>query len=184
MKCICKDVSPLIFIVIIDVGPAPEVARSTQAQNRTLYPDAIAYFCQHPTLNPGHVFYRGNCKRPYNIHDLTQAYYTSDRAVRMSGFDLSGRFGAKGQYAAYAIPISLNSFLYEMGKQLLTIAGMTQSELLLHRVVSAQFLKSFHKQINTVLRRANGTYSDKIIPGLLPTKSTAQLYIKQPYLYA
>ena len=153
------------------VGPTPEVARSTQPKNRILYPDVIHYFCQHPKQNPKHIFYRGNCKQPYNIHDLTQHYYASDRAIRMSGFDLSGRFGVKGQYTAYSIPISFNSFLYKMGKDITTIrhtVGLAKK----HQY--QQFLENLKTQINHVLRRKDGSYSDKIIFQLLPQHAVKQ----------
>ncbi len=186
VKCHWRECKyPYIYRYYTDgVGPAPEVARSTKSQNRRLYPDVIAYFCQHPKLNPGHVFYRGDCQKPYNIYNLTQAYYASDRAIRMSGFDLSGRFGVKGQYAAYALPISLNSFLYQMGKQLLLISHMTHSNYALRNVVSKEFIKTFRSQINAVLQRTNGIYTDKIILQLLPTNKLQALHVKQPYLYA
>ena len=127
---------PVYLYGTAGIGPAPEVARSTQPQNRALYQNDAAYFKNNPAENPGRLFYNpdqvckenrviGNCGDP--IYHLTQAYYAADRAVRASGFDLSGRFGNAGQWAMHFAPISLNVLLLQMAEdidQLSVVAGL------------------------------------------------------------
>jgi alpha,alpha-trehalase len=178
-------VEPHVYRYYTDgFGPAPEVVRSTQPQNCQLYADVIQYFCRHPAKNPNHVFYKGDCKKPYSFDGLTQAYYASDRATRMSGFDLSARFGKKGQYAAYAIPVSLNSFVYEMGRNILTISRKVRGRRYVRGIVSRAFLSHLKQQMKYMLVREDGSYADRIIPELIPAKAGKQLNIKQPYFYA
>lgn len=113
------------------VGPAPEVARSTQPQNRVLYRNDADVFEKSPSANPDRLFYNpdrrcnaiepvGNCGDP--TYGLTQAYYAADRAVRASGFDLSNRFGDAGQWAMHYVPISLNVLLLKMAEDIDTLS--------------------------------------------------------------
>lgn len=109
------------------LGPPPEVARSTQPQNRELYRRAARYFDDNPAANPNRKFYNpeqvcetdqpaDNCGDP--TYGLTQSYYAADRAIRASGFDLSGRFGKAGEWAMHYAPISLNMLLLRMAEDI------------------------------------------------------------------
>jgi len=120
------------------VGPAPEVVRSTQAQNRALYDDAALYFQKFPGENPvdpvtGNGMFWDQSS-PYYAH-LTEKFYAADRAIRASGYDLSGRYGTQGQYALNYAPISLNTLLFQMGLDLGKLLedygcyGMTAAEI-------------------------------------------------------
>ena len=115
------------------IGPAPEVARSTQPQNRTLYKDFASYFEDHPAANPARLFYNpdrlcngpepaGGCGDP--TYGLTQAFYAADRAVRASGYDLSGRFGEAGEWTMHYAPISLNALLLRMAEDIDALSVM------------------------------------------------------------
>jgi alpha,alpha-trehalase len=156
------------------IGPAPEVARSTQPQNRALYQDDASYFKNTPAENPDRLFYNpaklckdnqavGNCGDP--IYHLTQAYYAADRAIRASGFDLSGRFGNAGQWAMNYAPISLNVLLLRMAEdidQLSSMAGQTPpngQETLRKR---RQFLARYFAL------ESNGGYADRLMQDNLP----------------
>ena len=100
------------------VGPAPEVAKSTAPQNRQLYPQAARFFEAYPEENPRRPFSLRNLywnRISSDAAGLTQDFYASDRAVRASGYDLSGRYGPEGQYATDYAPVSLNSLLFQMG---------------------------------------------------------------------
>ena len=97
------------------VGPAPEVVRSTQPQNRALYDDAALFFQKFPGENPNGMFW--DQSSPHYAH-LTEKFYAADRAIRASGYDLSGRYGAQGQHALDYAPVSLNTLLFQMGSDL------------------------------------------------------------------
>ena len=103
------------------VGPAPEVVRSTQPQNRALYDDAALFFQEFPGENPidpvtGNGMFWDKSS-PYYAQ-LTEKFYAADRAIRASGYDLSGRYGAQGQHALDYAPVSLNTLLFQMGLDL------------------------------------------------------------------
>ncbi len=165
---------PVYLYGTAGIGPAPEVARSTQPQNRALYQNDAAYFKNNPAENPDRLFYNpdqlckenlalGNCGDP--IYHLTQAYYAADRAVRASGFDLSGRFGDAGQWAMHYAPISLNVLLLQMAEdidQLSIVAGLTPpsgKEALNSR---RQFLARYFA------REPNDGYADRLIGDGIP----------------
>lgn len=126
---------PVYFYGTDGVGPAPEVARSTQPQNRAIYRDDATYLQANPNVNVDNRFYNaettcadfeavGNCGDP--TYGLTQDYYAADRGLRASGFDLSNRFGDAGQWAMDYAPISLNVLLLVMAEdidRLAMIAG-------------------------------------------------------------
>jgi len=151
------------------IGPAPEVARSTQPQNRALYRNDASYFEETPTENPDRLFYNpdqtckehrvvGNCGDP--IYHLTQSYYAADRAIRASGFDLSGRFGNAGQWALHYAPISLNVLLLQMAEDIDELSSMTGQSLPHGKEVLAkrrQFLARYFA------RGPNGGYADRLI---------------------
>lgn len=156
------------------IGPAPEVARSTQPQNRALYRDDASYFKNMPAENPGRLFYNpdetckdnravANCGDP--TYHLTQAYYAADRAVRASGFDLSGRFGNAGQWAMNYAPISLNVLLLQMAEdidRLSIITGQSPpngQEMLKKR---REFLARYFA------RQPGGAYADRLMRSDLP----------------
>ena len=165
---------PIYLYGTAGVGPAPEVARSTQPQNRALYQDDAAYFKNNPAENPGHLFYNpdqlckenravGNCGDP--IYHLTQSYYAADRAVRASGFDLSGRFGDAGQWAMHYAPISLNVLLLQMAEdidQLSIVAGLTPPSGKDALNSRRQFLARYFA------REPNDGYADRLIDDDVP----------------
>jgi alpha,alpha-trehalase len=124
---------PLYLYGTDGIGPAPEVVRSTQPQNRALYTDAASYFADHPAANPNRLFYNpdqpctatapsGGCGDP--TYGLTQAFYAADRAIRASGYDLSGRFGKAGEWAMHYAPISLNALLLRMAEDIDAMSAM------------------------------------------------------------
>jgi alpha,alpha-trehalase len=159
---------PVYLYGTAGIGPAPEVARSTQPQNRALYRDDASYFKNNPAENPDRLFYNpdqlcqrnravGNCGDP--IYHLTQTYYAADRAIRASGFDLSDRFGNAGQWAMHYAPISLNVLLLQMAEdidQLSTVAGQPPpyGEEMLNR--RRQFLSRYFA------REPNDGYADRL----------------------
>ncbi len=97
-------------------GPSPEV---TSSEN--FYPEALSYF-------------KNNAIHSYDIasyydsksNTLKPAFYKSDRTVRESGFDLSGRYGPLGAMITNFVPIDLNSLLYEMESNIATIYQILQ----------------------------------------------------------
>ncbi|MCG8543705.1 MAG: alpha,alpha-trehalase [Alphaproteobacteria bacterium] len=172
------------------VGPPPEVARSTQPQNRDLYRESASYFKNDPAANPGRQFYNpnrvcdanqpvGNCGDP--TYGLTQAYYAADRAVRASGFDLSGRFGKAGEWAMHYAPISLNVLLLRMAEDidlLSRMVGETAPYGPEYRLARRQFLAGFFA------RGAGAGYADRFAVGDLPSHRPrlAYPYATQVYL--
>jgi len=165
---------PIYLYGTAGIGPAPEVARSTQPQNRALYQNDASYFENNPAENPNRLFYNpdtvckdnraiGNCGDP--IYHLTQSYYAADRAVRASGFDLSGRFGNAGQWAMHYAPISLNVLLLQMAEDIDQLSTMTGGSLpngkeMLDR--RREFLARYFA------REPNGGYGDRLIQDNLP----------------
>jgi alpha,alpha-trehalase len=165
---------PVYLYGTAGIGPAPEVARSTQPQNRALYQNDASYFKNNPAENPNRLFYNpdkicednraiGNCGDP--IYHLTQTYYAADRAVRASGFDLSGRFGNAGQWAMHYAPISLNVLLLQMAEDIDQLSTMTGGSLpngkeMLDR--RREFLARYFA------RGPNDGYADRLIQDNLP----------------
>ena len=165
---------PVYLYGTAGIGPAPEVARSTQLQNRALYQNDASYFKNNPSENPDRLFYNpdqscegnravGNCGDP--IYHLTQNYYAADRAIRASGFDLSSRFGEAGQWAMHYAPISLNVLLLQMAEdidQLSTMVGQSPAsgEEMLNR--RRQFLTRYFA------RKPKGGYADRLMDDDLP----------------
>lgn len=181
---------PIYLYGTAGIGPAPEVARSTQPQNRALYQNDASYFEKTPAENPDRLFYNpdqackenrviGKCGDP--VYHLTQSYYAADRAIRASGFDLSGRFGNAGQWALHYAPISLNVLLLQMAEdidQLSIMAGqppLNGEEALGKR---RQFLARYFA------RGPNGGYADRLIADDLSRKVPrfAYPYATQFYL--
>ncbi|MEM9243566.1 MAG: trehalase family glycosidase [Pseudomonadota bacterium] len=169
------------------VGPAPEVARSTQPQNVALYQQAGEYFAKHPQQNLDNWFYnpKHRCKG-LQVHQncgdaqfgLTQHFYASDRAIRESGFDLSSRFGKVGQLATAYAPISLNVLIYQMGNELNTIASITNST----PPVKTTVLQQQKETINHFFVNAKGQYSDRLVIKL-PIKSSPSTYLYATNFY-
>ncbi|MCP3965267.1 MAG: hypothetical protein GY750_05755 [Lentisphaerae bacterium] len=126
-------------------GPILESVRCVMPKNNQLYPDAALFFSENPDKNPInpksglHLFWDPECNNYYN---LTEDFYAADRAMRESGFDLSGRYGEVGQYSTCYAPVCLNSLLLQMGKDIVfiqeNIEGETSSQVterLLNRVI-------------------------------------------------
>lgn len=90
-------------------GPAPEVLLSEDSNERRYYRQALQYFDEHVLEQP-------HFRRFYNprTHQLTPAFYKSDRSVRESGFDLSGKYGPFGVEIIDHAPVGLNTLIYQM----------------------------------------------------------------------
>jgi len=112
-------------------GPVPEMA-----DDSSYYPDVIRWLLAHPSDHPEYLISgpanpsateaaalaKSSCdsatskvcaQAVVDGHRLSAAYYSSDRAMRESGFDTSFRFGPfSGSTADYA-PICLNSLLFK-----------------------------------------------------------------------
>ncbi|ODN43713.1 trehalase family glycosidase [Piscirickettsia litoralis] len=143
-------------------GAAAETIKSTQAQNRLLYQDAAEFFKKHPDQNPDKIYLNGQ---------LTQNFYAADRAIRASGYDLSGRYGPQGQRALDYGNVALTSLLYKMSDQLKQVMSIGFGENI-PRVYkyTGQALTRWQKQtkvaVNQLLwqQEANelGFYSDRL----------------------
>lgn len=118
---------PVYLYVTDGVGPVPELARSTQREDRDVYRKAAEYFEAHPDINAGNRFHNrnrmcfgsqpsGNCGDP--VYRLTQDFYAADRARRAAGFGPSGRFGGEGEWAADYAPLDLNVLLLETAEDI------------------------------------------------------------------
>jgi len=112
-------------------GPVPEMA-----DDSNYYSDVIRWLLAHPTEHPEYLvsstanpspaeaaaLVKTSCdvaaskvcaQAVVDGHRLSAAYYSSDRAMRESGFDTSFRFGPfSGSTANYA-PVCLNSLLFK-----------------------------------------------------------------------
>jgi alpha,alpha-trehalase len=181
---------PLYLYGTDGIGPAPEVARSTQPQNRALYTNFANYFERHPGANPDRLFCNpdrlcngsepaGGCGDP--TYGLTQAFYAADRAVRASGFDLSDRFGEAGEWAMHYAPISLNTLLLQMAEDIDALSVMVGEPAGYGpQVLEARrrFLADFFA------RKAGKGYGDRFAVGELPAglDQFAYPYATQLYL--
>jgi len=89
-------------------GPAPEVAART-IRGMDFYDRVKHYFRTHKvTAYDVNKFYNRKTNR------LTSAYFTADRSVRESGFDLSNKYGPFSAAINSYAPVSLNVLLYQM----------------------------------------------------------------------
>ncbi len=94
-------------------GPAPEVIASERdPRGRTHYDRVREYFRKHAVGDY-------DLSRYYDArrNELTPLFYKGDRAMRESGFDPSGRFGAFSIDIIDYNPVCLNSLLYLMESQ-------------------------------------------------------------------
>jgi alpha,alpha-trehalase len=171
------------------IGPAPEVARSTQPQNRRLYEHYATYLKTNPAANPGQRFYNpdhlctgtapvGDCGDP--TYRLTEAFYAADRAIRASGFDLSGRFGEAGEWAMHYAPLSLNVLLLRMAEDIDELSGMVgepapRGEAMLQ--ARRRFLADFFA------REIGDGYGDRFAIGDLPANVNRFAYPYATQLY-
>jgi alpha,alpha-trehalase len=155
------------------LGPAPEVARSTQPQNRELYAQSAKYFAENPDRNPDQRFYNptaictdeksmDGCGDP--IYKLTQAFYRADRAVRASGFDLSGRFGDQGEWTMDFAPVSLNVLLLQMARDIDRMAALIGEA----QPFGAAALAERRAFLKTFFARASSGYADRFVGGTRP----------------
>jgi len=180
---------PVYLYGTTGIGPAPEVARSTQPQNRQLYQSHARYFEAHPEANLGHLFYHpenvcagpeptGGCGDP--VYGLTQTFYAADRAIRASGYDLSGRFGEAGEWAMHYAPISLNVLLLRMAEDIDRLA-MTAGQAPPH---GADALEARRRFLADFFARGDGGYGDRYVGGALPAgrERFAYPYATQAYL--
>lgn len=172
------------------IGPPPEVARSTQPQNRNLYRQAADYFAKNPATNPARQFYNpgdicetsqpvGNCGDP--TYGLTQTYYAADRAVRASGFDLSRRFGHAGEWTMHYAPLSLNMLLLRMAEDIDALSQTVGKAA----PFGSEFLEGRRRFLAGYFRRAGGAgYADRFAVGQLPPHLPrfAYAYATQVYL--
>jgi alpha,alpha-trehalase len=132
-------------------GPVPEMA-----DDSTYYVDVIHSLLTHPTaanatflrqLSPDSL--QNLSSRPDSAHvadkaakpavptstagyQLTESFFTGDRAMRESGFDTSDRFGPFSGSTQNFAPICLNALLYKYERDLVTI------ETALHHAAAAK----------------------------------------------
>jgi alpha,alpha-trehalase len=138
----------------LGAGPVPEMA-----DDSSYYPDVIRWLLAHPSEHPEYLVdgpanptpaeAAALAKKSCDVnashvcaqafvdgHRLSAAYYSSDRAMRESGFDTSFRFGSfSGSTADYA-PVCLNSLLYKYEKDMAhfaTVLGKTADASLWER---------------------------------------------------
>jgi alpha,alpha-trehalase len=172
------------------IGPPPEVARSTQPQNRELFRQAARYFKNTPLANPDRQFYNPErvCQTDQPIdncgdatYGLTQAYYAADRAVRASGFDLSGRFGKAGEWAMHYAPISLNVLLLRMAEDIDKLSELVGEVT----PYGNEYLKARRRFLASFFARTAGPgYADRFAVGKMPSNVPrfAYPYATQVYL--
>ncbi|HVG26672.1 MAG TPA: trehalase family glycosidase [Acidobacteriaceae bacterium] len=110
-------------------GPVPEMA-----DDSSYYIDVIHWLKAHPSevnrtyLQPAsgtpdsHCSHPGNCLRTEaDGQQLTESFFTGDRAMRESGFDTSFRFGPFSGSTENFAPVCLNSLLFRYEKDLAEI---------------------------------------------------------------
>jgi len=154
------------------IGPAPEIVYSQLPGNTDLYAQDAAYLAATPEANPDQRFYNEKTGDPR--YHLTQEFYLADRTVRASGYDLSGRYGAVGQYAADFSPVALMSLLYGMAQDLNEMAAIAEQS----DPVSEEQLDELASTINDTMwvDEDNGPYySDRLVKRGSPAQ--------QPYLF-
>lgn len=121
-------------------GPAPESVKDETSH----YRQVAAYFLAQPDFGQDYVVESSEAKPsrlaagplfalelcdvrrtmaqpacdPAGTVALTADYYTGDRAMRESGFDISFRFGPYGAATHHFAPVCLNSLLYKSEKDL------------------------------------------------------------------
>jgi alpha,alpha-trehalase len=122
-------------------GPAPESVQDETGVHRKV----AAYFASRPNLgqlylveqNGSRPASTGDAGAPYTIQAcdaattmerpgcetggvvrLSDDYYTGDRSMRESGFDISFRFGPYGAATHHYAPVCLNSLLYKTERDL------------------------------------------------------------------
>jgi alpha,alpha-trehalase len=126
-------------------GPAPESLQDESGVRRKV----AAYFASRPNLGQRYLVEQngagpsaaGAAGTPYSIQAcelantmerpgcesggvvrLSDDYYTGDRSMRESGFDISFRFGPYGAATHHYAPVCLNSLLYKTEKDLEAIS--------------------------------------------------------------
>lgn len=60
---------------------------------------------------------------------LTELFYSADRTVRESGFDITAKFGPFSAAIQDYAPVDLNVLLYQMEKDLQNMYSLTQDNL-------------------------------------------------------
>ena len=128
-------------------------------------------------------------KEGLNNFGLSEAYFKSDRNIRASGYDTSGRFGVSGNYAAQFASVDLMSLLFDTNQKLNKIITnekfvndetesflhntlkSLQSETRFEKVTISQYQMELAAQAKnmqeslTPLYFANGYFSDRALPG-------------------
>jgi alpha,alpha-trehalase len=105
-------------------GPVPEMA-----DDSSYYPDVLRWLLAHPDDHPEYVVTdpAKSCDATASKvcaqavvegHRLSAAYYSSDRAMRESGFDTSFRFGPFSGSTNDFAPVCLNSLLFRYEKDM------------------------------------------------------------------
>ena len=90
-------------------------------EDKTFYDGAKDYYRHHPVSDYDVRLYYHE-----DTNQLTPLFYTNDRTVRESGFDLTGQYGAFSATITDYAPVTLNALLYEMEKntqKIYTILG-------------------------------------------------------------
>jgi alpha,alpha-trehalase len=98
-------------------GPAPEVVCSERDEGGHTHYDRVREYYRH------HAVPDYDLSRFYDAeHDcLTEAFYTGDRSMRESGFDISDRFGPFSADIVDYVPVCLNVLLYRMERDIARI---------------------------------------------------------------
>jgi alpha,alpha-trehalase len=126
-------------------GPAPESVQDETGVHRKV----AAYFASRPDLSQRYLVEQNGsapppaagtgapytveaCDAPTSVErgscdaggvvTLSNDYYTGDRSMRESGFDISFRFGPYGAATHHYAPVCLNSLLYKTEKDLEAIS--------------------------------------------------------------
>ncbi len=90
-------------------GPTYEVNIPDKVTSMTFYDGVKDYYRKYSVSD-----YDVNLYYNKNTNQLTSLFYTNDRTLRESGFDLTGQYGPFGATITDYAPVTLNSLLYKM----------------------------------------------------------------------
>ncbi|MBS0349714.1 MAG: alpha,alpha-trehalase [Proteobacteria bacterium] len=109
-------------------GPSYEANIPDKSTGKSFYDEVKDYY-RHNSLSD----YDINLYYDQNTNQLTPLFYTNDRSVRESGFDLTGQYGAFGATIINYAPVTLNSLLYKMEvdtqKIYMTLGELNQAKI-------------------------------------------------------
>ena len=130
------------------IGPDPTVLNNVSAETAMAYYGGQQDIIDGKIANPNNVFYNPNDSslklsvegRP-DLY-LTQNYYSSVRNQSACGYDLSGRFGLRGQFANLYSSILLTTLVYQMKVDIDKMAAVT-GYILPESIIPAEKVKEF-----------------------------------------